>query len=379
MAADPAGRGLRVPALGLVRIVGAGLAGSTVAHVLARHGVRVEIVEGSLWSGGQLRGGEIGGVLYEPYGAHIFHTADEEVWKFVTGLVRFRPYRHRVRTHVFDQYLSWPPQLAELEDSGVWARVEKELSDLPAEPDNSNFEAWCLSIMGETLYRNYIEGYTRKQWGRHPSSLSARWAPKRIEIRSDGYTDLFRDPYQGWPVGGYQQLINALVLPAHLALGQQVTVDDWDDLAQGCDAVVLTCSLDDFFRHSRGPLEWRGVRLDFRYLPDVDAELPCGVVNEPGIDVPYTRRIETKWMSGQHLPGTVVGYEYPDTSYRYYPIDDLAASNQKLHAEYKALLAALPGPPRYTAGRLASYTYIDMDQTIRQALNVAGRIVKDLR
>lgn len=359
----------------MIRVIGAGLAGATVAHVLRRAGCAVEVIEGEPTWGGQLRTPSAAGILYEPAGAHIFHTADERVWRFVTGQAEMLPYRHQVRTEAFDTVLSWPPQLGELQTLPQWPRIERELAARPARPSAENFESWCIGLMGETLYRELIDGYTRKQWGEDPRNLTAAWAPKRIELRSDDYRDLFRDPYQGWPVGGYTGLIDALLRDVPVVLGHRVTVDDWDDLCAGADAVVVTCALDEFFAGHLGRLPWRGVRLVSHYLPDVDHVLPCGVLNTPSILKPHTRAIETKWMSGQSGPGTVVSYEFPGADARHYPIDDVHGVNRGLARRYADELAALPGPPRYVAGRLATYSYIDMDQVIRQGINTARRLL----
>lgn len=364
---------------GLVRVVGAGLAGATVAHLLERAGRRVEVIEANPDWGGQLRTAEADGIAYEPTGAHIFHTADTEVWRLVTGLVTMRPYRHMVRTEVFDTVLSWPPQLGELRRLPQWKTVARELATRPERPRDDNFETWCVDLMGETLYREFIEGYTRKQWGRDPRELAAAWAPRRIELRDDDNPYLFRDPHQGWPVGGYRRLVDGLLRRVPVTMGQAVTVADWDDLCAGAAAVVLTCALDEFFGESLGPLAWRGVRLVSHYLPDREHELPCGVLNTPGVNRAHTRAIETKWMSGQTRAGTVVSYEYPGAPARHYPVDDVAGANRTLQRSYEALLGQLAGPPRAVAGRLATYTYIDMDQAIRQGMNVARRLLADLR
>jgi UDP-galactopyranose mutase len=362
----------------LVRVVGAGLAGAVTAHLLTEAGYRVEVIEGDATWGGQLRTASANGILFEPAGAHIFHTADREVWQLVTGLVQMRPYRHLVRTAAFGRVLSWPPQLAELRELPHWPAIERELAARPARPRADNFETWCVGLLGETLYRALIEGYTRKQWGVDPAELAAVWAPKRIELRDDGYRYLFRDPFQGWPVGGYTRLVDALLRRVPVSLGQLVTVADWDDLCQGAAAVVVTCALDEFFGESLGPLRWRGVSLRSRYLPDREHVLPCAVVNAPGPDRPYTRAVETKWMSGQSGPGTVVSYEYPGAPARHYPVDDVAGVNRDRQRRYEKELAALPGPPRYPVGRLATYTYLDMDQVVRQAINLVRRLPERL-
>src|SRR3954471_15705761 len=62
-----------------VLIVGAGLTGCTLAHRLARDGVRSILLERADVPGGLIRSEHMNGVLYEPHGSHIFHTEGEEV------------------------------------------------------------------------------------------------------------------------------------------------------------------------------------------------------------------------------------------------------------------------------------------------------------
>jgi UDP-galactopyranose mutase len=70
-----------------------------------------------------------------------------------------------------------------------------------------------------------------------------------------------------------------------------------------------------------------------------------------------------------------VSYEYPNAPARHYPVDDAQGANRDLQRKYEKMLGELPGPPRATAGRLATYTYIDMDQSMRQGMNVARRLL----
>jgi UDP-galactopyranose mutase len=362
-----------------VLVVGSGLAAATAAYTLHAEGVDVEVVERQPWWGGQLRTAHAAGVSYEPHGAHIFHTRDEQVWGFVTSLVRMRPYRHRVLTEVGEHLLSWPPQVDELRLLREWPRIADELDRRPDSPRRANFEVWCVDTMGPTLYEWFVRPYTVKQWGVEPTQLSSHWAPKRLELRSDGYLDLFRDPYQGWPQGGYTGLVDALLRDVPVTLGVDINSANWQESFRGYDAAILTCALDDFFAGSLGLLDWRGVRLVHRWVPAAEHVLPAAVVNHPGMDQAYTRRIETKWMSGDTGPGTMVSEEYPGSEARHYPVDDVAGRNRELANQYAELAGRELGPRTVLAGRLATYSYIDMDQAVRQGLNAAHGLLRGER
>jgi UDP-galactopyranose mutase len=357
-------------------VVGAGLTGATAAWALRRQGFDVVVFEREKFVGGHVRNEWLRDVPYEPNGAHIFHTSDAEVWRLASSLVDFVPYDHIVKTRVGSHMLSWPIQMDEVRDLAEWRTIARELASRPATPDSSNFRAWCVSVMGETLYELFIDGYTRKQWGCDPSELSTEFAPKRVELRNDGYLGLFRDPYQGWPRQGYTALVEALLADAKVVLCDAVDAANIAEHVEPNVPVILTCPLDDFYDDVYGALEWRGVRLVPEWLPHTQLELAAMVVNEPDIAVPYTRSIETKWVFPElHArTGTVVCREYPDAPVKHYPVYDAGGRNRALQARYDARLRAEVRNPYVPAGRLANYLYINMDEAMRQGLDAAAKV-----
>ena len=76
-------------------IVGAGLYGSVCARVLADRGYKVRVIESREHIGGNCYTFKEGDIDVHKYGAHIFHTSDEEVWEFVNNYISFYTYFHR--------------------------------------------------------------------------------------------------------------------------------------------------------------------------------------------------------------------------------------------------------------------------------------------
>ena len=357
-------------------IIGAGLTGATAAWHLTGRGWRVTVYEALPHVGGQLKGEHIGGIPYEPHGPHIFHTSSTEAWKLVSGHCDLNSYQHRVITvagpaakHVRYQ-LTWPLQRAELETLPEWPRIRAELDALPDEPSRASFEASATGIMGRTLYEWCCYGYTVKQWGCEPSLLSASFAPKRLGLRNDGDRRMFRDPYQGWGEGGWHTLVENLLARADVELGCKVSLNSLPP----ADAYVITAPLDEFLEAD--PLPWRGVRTEFtRSGYWTGDRLPAAVVTYPGLEVPFTRMVETRQMSRVVTgSGTVTGREYPGAPVRHYPVDDVAGENRARHRDLvKQVRKEVPNA--VLAGRLATYAYIDMDQAVMQGLNAARKIV----
>ena len=70
-------------------IVGAGLAGSTLAYLLNQMDFKVKVIDKRDTVGGNCYTEERDGIDIHKYGPHIFHTSDEEVWEFVNRFMSF--------------------------------------------------------------------------------------------------------------------------------------------------------------------------------------------------------------------------------------------------------------------------------------------------
>jgi UDP-galactopyranose mutase len=369
-------------------IVGAGVTGATVAHLLAQAGVECVVLEGQPSAGGLIRSATMNGVLYEPHGSHIFHTNERWIWDFVTGLVPFNDYRHRVDILAGGGVYNWPLRRSDITRQPDAVQIEAELrvcrQSTATEPEPAdNFEDWCLGLMGPTLYRRFVRPYTIKQWGRDPRELSAAWAPRRISIREDENPYLFLDSYQGWPAGGggYTDLIDALLADRliELRVSSPVTVAELPDLVgeQRCDVAILTCPLDAFCGDRLGSLPWRGVLVQSVFIEHVALAQTAMVVNYPGPEFPFIRVHETKHASGQRVAGTVLGFEFTGAPARHYPIED--GASRALNDRYAEVVrAAAAGTPAYFAGRLASFRYLNVDECIAEAHGVASSALSGL-
>jgi UDP-galactopyranose mutase len=360
---------------GTVAVVGAGLSGAAAAWLLTRRGFTVEVYEEAHVVGGHVRTEWFRGIPYEPHGAHIFHTDHRRVWNIVSRAVEFAPYRHRVRTRLRGRLVSWPPQKAELCALADFADIARELANRPGTVDASDFESYCISVLGPTLYAESVRDYTEKQWGRHPRTLSVTVAKGRVELRDDGCVDFFRDSYQGWPRRGYGELVEALLGRAVVHLGCKITVADLPGMTRAGQPVIVTSALDDFLGEP-GALQWRGVRLQPVYMPETTLAQGAMVINEPAAAIPWTRSIETKWALRElhDRPGTVVLREYPGAPAKHYPVLDSAGENRRTQQELEHRLRGLSRNPIHPAGRLATYSYINMDAAILSGLRVAEKI-----
>ena len=365
-----------------VAVIGAGWSGAAAARQLHDGGVAVEVFEATAVVGGHSRTELMNGVLYEPNGPHVFHTSEPRVADFVHRFGLVRPYTHRplttVRVDGGPRYFSWPLQLGELETLPQWDRIRRELAELPAVPSTSDFETYCLSLMGETLYRLFVYHYTIKQWGTEPSTLSAGMAARRVQLRVNGDRRLHRDAWEHFPPQGMNTVFEAVLRGIPVHLGTTIRFADLGGyLQRSFDAVVITAPLDGFLGEAT-PLPWRGIRVHARYHETDGARATVTrayTVNQPDPDVPFTRTVETKHASGQEIRGTVVCEEYPGHPAKHYPVPTVDHAHQRRNQGLQALIHRESALPVSFCGRLANYQYINQDEAILQGLRVADELL----
>ncbi|WP_276880062.1 UDP-galactopyranose mutase [Bacteroides heparinolyticus] len=354
-------------------IVGAGLFGSVFAHEAKAAGKRCLVVDKRPHTGGNIYCEDIDGIHVHTYGAHIFHTDRAEVWKYVNRLVEFNRYTNSPLA-LFDGklynlpfnmntfYRLWgvrTPQEAK-------ARLEEQRAAYAHIETPRNLEEQALKLCGKDIYLRLIKGYTEKQWGRSATELPA-FIIKRIPFRFTFDNNYFDDPYQGIPIGGYNKLTDALLEGIEVRTSTNY-FEQRQELDRMAGKILYTGCIDEYFDYCFGRLEYRSLRFEHKRLDDTDNYQGNAVVNYCEREVPYTRLIEHKHFEYGTQPFTVITYEYPDSfepgKEPYYPIND--ERNMRIFGQYQAL--ARQQSRLLFGGRLAQYTYADMDDTVAAAL-----------
>ena len=89
-------------------IVGAGLFGATFCSHAVAAGKSCLVIDKRSHIDGNVFTKEIDGITVHVYGAHIFHTSDEKVWKFLNKVASFNGYVHRVAAEYEGKRYSLP-------------------------------------------------------------------------------------------------------------------------------------------------------------------------------------------------------------------------------------------------------------------------------
>ena len=360
-------------------IVGAGLSGAVIGRELSEAGHRITIADARQHIGGNChteRDGDTG-VLVHVYGPHIFHTDDAEVWDYVQRFETFRSYKNRVKTTVEGRVYSLPINLHTINQFYHKALRPDEARTFIGEVadhkivDPQTFEEQALRFVGADLYKAFFKGYTQKQWGCSPSELPASIL-KRLPVRFNYDDNYFAHRFQGMPENGYTAMIERILDHPGITveLGRKISRAD----AAGFDHVFYSGPLDAWFDFELGRLGYR--TLDFeRFTYDGDYQ-GTAVMNYGDEDVPYTRITEHKHFSPwESHEGSVLYREFsracgPD-DIPYYPIR--LVEEKAMLGSYVALAEAETGVS--FVGRLGTYRYLDMDVTIREALDTATSFV----
>ena len=365
----------------LVLAVGAGLFGTAFAQMAKEKGKRVLVIDKRSHIAGNIYTEDVGGIAVHRYGAHIFHTDDEEVWQYANRFATFNrftnaplaKYQDRLYHMPFNMntfYAMWgvtkPNEAREI--------IERQRKEITGEPQN--LEEQAISLVGRDIFEKLIKGYTEKQWGRDCKDLPA-FIIKRLPVRLTFDNNYFNALYQGIPVGGYTKMVANMLDGVEVRLGEDYLEKkaEYDALAE---KIIYTGPIDAYFDYQMGYLEYRSVRFETELLDKPNFQ-GNAAVNYTDRETPWTRIIEHKWFEfgkddeGNDLPKTVISREYSSEwkpgDEPYYPVND--EKNGALYSKYREL--AQKEKKVVFGGRLGEYKYYDMDAVIASALDMCEK------
>ena len=364
-------------------IVGSGLYGATIAQQAKEAGKSVLVIDKRTHIAGNIYTEDVEGIHVHKYGAHIFHTNNMEVWKYVQRFATFNRFTNSPIANYKGELFSLPFNMYTF--NKMWgvvtpeeasAKIAEQRKEIIGEP--KNLEEQAISLVGRDIYEKLIKGYTEKQWGRDCKDLPA-FIIKRLPVRLTFDNNYFNALYQGIPIGGYTKLVANMLEGIEVKTGIDYMIDKefWDSQAE---KVIFTGPIDEYYKYSLGALEYRSVRFETE-IHDQSNFQGNAAVNYTDKEIPWTRIIEHKWFEfgkdddGNDLPKTIISREYSSEWKRgdepYYPVND--EKNSSLYAEYRKL--ANKEEKVIFGGRLGEYKYYDMDQVITAGLEKAQRII----
>ena len=367
-------------------IVGAGIFGATVAERLASAGKKILVIDRRSHVAGNIYSytDEETGIEIHKYGSHIFHTELDEVWGYITKFTEFNNYTHTVNTRHDGKLYPMPINLdtvnllygtdmdAEKAEKFVAEEAKRDSKKYEIK-EPQNFEEKGISLVGEKLYAAFLKNYTEKQWNTSATNLSAEIL-SRIPVRFSHDNRYFMTAkHQGIPKDGYTKMVENMLDSDNIEIKLNTDFKDIEKDLPKNKKIVYCGQVDELLNYELGVLPWRSLRFEEEKTKNGLGE---AVINEADKDVPYTRTHDYKYYQ-IHQPEVVeqelsfIAREYPADFKKggeaYYPVN--SKESAELYKKYVELCKE-KYPNIILGGRLGAYKYWDMDQAIKQALEL---------
>ena len=373
-------------------IIGAGFSGLVIAERLSAAGWKCVVVDRRSHLGGNARDGiDAAGVLTHHYGPHYFRSNSPRIVDYLSAFTEWHAVSYTIKSHARGRYWSFPINLNTFEEYlGRPATTEEftawlEQKRIPiADPQNS--EEVIISQVGRELYELFFEGYTLKQWKRHPRELDASVCG-RIPVRTNRDDRYLSESFQALPKRGYTALFETMLnaspgVELHLGVDFEQARARWSH-----KHLVFTGAIDEFYGRRFGALPYRSLRFEHESFSAEQLRArepisgkpgfwqPAMQVNYPEPEVPFTRIVEIKHATGQRIDATTIVREFPKDwtpdDEPFYPVP--APEARAAFLRYSELAATEP----HTSfiGRLATYRYYNMDQVTAMAIAEAEKLI----
>lgn len=189
------------------------------------------------------------------------------------------------------------------------------------------------------------------------------------------------------PADGYTAMFERLLAASpgvelHLGMNYREAIKRWN-----YKHLVYTGPIDEYFDYRFGALPYRSLRFEHESFTaeQLIAREPISgkpgfwqpnvQVNYPSHEVPYTRVVEVKHVTGQITDHTTIVREFPQDwspgDEPFYPIP--APDSRLIYSQYAEL--ATKEERTSFIGRLATYRYYNMDQIAGMALTEAQKLI----
>ena len=257
-------------------IVGCGLSGVVIAERIANKlNGKVTIIEKRDHIGGNCYDyiDPETGIMLNKYGAHLFHTNNDEVWKYINTFDEWVRWEHKVLTYVDDKFVSIPVNITtinELCDEHLQneADVKQWLEMNQVKYDTiHNSEEMAKSRIGTMLYDKLIKDYTFKQWNKYPNELD-KSVLERIPIRANFDTRYFNDKYQALPHKGYTHFFTRILDNKNIEVKLNTDYFEYIKTNNDHTMVIFTGPIDSYFPDLE-KLEYRSIDFNIEVIKNM--------------------------------------------------------------------------------------------------------------
>ncbi|MBW2981161.1 FAD-dependent oxidoreductase [Candidatus Woesearchaeota archaeon] len=192
-----------------IAVVGAGIAGLTIAYKLAEKGHKVTLIEKESQVGGLARSFIYGDFVFD-IGPHRFHTDKPDVLKFIKFVLGDKSLTidRTSGVYLFGKYHPWPIRPKTILNLPFTVLVKAAFDLFNRTPfESERFSDYIVSKYGKTLYNCFFKDYTEKFSFVPAPNLHYTWATASIDravidkrLRMDSLFDTLRIALMPKPV-----------------------------------------------------------------------------------------------------------------------------------------------------------------------------------
>lgn len=365
-------------------ILGGGVTGCTVANELSKKNVETVVIERNAYLGGGCHTFFYGGHPYTE-GPRPLAIHDGKAFDYINQVVKLRTFPLILDSYnERDQrFYGYPIHWDDIQTMPDRDKILQELEDRPKVNMATNLEDGWVNAVGPTLYQKYIKTYTEKMWEVESNkvfedfSWSVKGSPIQHGDRVCRLASETESQMHAYPIDetGYNKFFEYCVRNSKVYLNSDIEKVDLEkkevfiagEVLKG-DIIISTIALDDLMGCCYGELKYMG--RDF-----LKVVLPTEHIFEEGHHFihypnhePFTRIVEYKNLTGHKADSTLLVIELPSHSNKLYSYN--IQSEQDKAAKY---MNSLPNKI-YTAGRLGTYKYLNINQCIAMACELAEGI-----
>jgi UDP-galactopyranose mutase len=361
-------------------ILGAGFAGCTTAYLLKRSGWDCTVIEKEKHPGGGCRTFFYGGHPFTK-GPRPYYGYSEKIFGWIDQFVPMRRFRHELLSYVEGEkkFFSYPIHQDDIPIMSQAEKIEGELAQRDNSKPPADFEEYWVNRVGQTLYEMFVKKYSQKMWliQNNTALDTFNWSAKDKPIQQ-GTRECYQGSIIGYPrdYNGYNVYFEKMLSGVDILYGRTVEKADLenraiifkDGLYLKGDILISSIPIEELCQYQHGPLPYAG--RDF-----IEFVLPCKQVFPNNIrfchytqDEPYTRIVEYKKLTYYESNNTLIGLEIPSMSNKLYPY-----MIKKYLKTAKQYISELPNHV-FSIGRLGTYQYSTIEQTIAQAFDAVTKI-----
>ena len=188
-----------------VVVVGAGISGLTLAHLLVKAGKEVVVIEKEDVVGGLARSFHYDDFTFD-IGPHRFHTDDDEVMEFIKSILEedYLIIPRMSGVYMFGKYFDWPLGTSSLFKlpPHIMFKAFIDLITKSGNGDPESFTDYTISRYGKTLYKAFFKYYTEKFIRIPCETVHVDWATAGINravidkrVSADSLFDLIKSVF----------------------------------------------------------------------------------------------------------------------------------------------------------------------------------------